>query len=57
MHKLTETALEIEIRFLQKKLNQLNYDENGNPIGVDADEYRAINEKLDSLESEITQIK
>lgn len=42
-----------EIKFLQARLKQLNYDENGNPIGIDADEYNAIIEELDYLESKI----
>lgn len=40
-----------QIQFLQARLDSFNYDENGNPIGVDVDEFNAIVEQLEILES------
>lgn len=45
--------METQIIFLQNRLNQLNYDNNGNPIGIEIDEYNAIVEQLEKLESQI----
>jgi hypothetical protein len=45
--------METQILFLQNRLNQLNYDNNGNPIGIDADEFNAMVEQLEELESQI----
>jgi hypothetical protein len=42
---------QIRIAELNNKLNSLNYNENGMPIGVDANEYVALIEELEELES------
>lgn len=38
------------IKKLENKLSSLNYDENGNPIGIEGSEYVAITEELELLE-------
>ena len=43
--------MDTKIEFLQNRLNQLNYDNNGNPIGIEIEEYNAIVEQLESLEA------
>jgi hypothetical protein len=41
-----------QIEFLKNRLSQLDYDNNGNPIGIDLDEYNEIVETLESLEDQ-----
>ncbi len=45
--------METQILFLQARLDSLNYDENGQPIGIEPAEYVAIIEQLEELESQI----
>jgi hypothetical protein len=49
--KLNNMKNQIRIAELNNKLNSLNYNENGMPIGVDANEYVALIEELEELES------
>ena len=44
---------EIRIQELNEKLNSLYYSENGTPIGIDAAEFVAMVDELETLESAI----
>ena len=41
-----------QIELFKNRLNELDYDNNGNPIGIDSDEYNEIVETLESLEDQ-----
>lgn len=43
---------EARIQELKKQLSQLDYTENGQPIGIEPAEYVAICEELETLENE-----
>lgn len=45
--------METQIKFLQARLDSYNYDQYGNPIGVEIEEYNAIVEQLETLENTI----
>ena len=46
------TTTTSRIQELKEKLSQLNYTENGQPIGIEPSEYVEICEELEALENE-----
>lgn len=46
-------AIELRIAELKKQLQLLDYDNNGNPIGIEPNKYVEICDELDKLEDEL----